>query len=254
MQAGARALFALPRRLARDFVWTVTDDLTRIWNASVARRTTASLSGNLSEDVQAIIRESERRSDISDHLLTLYAEALEVKPRVIVELGTREGESTRALLRVAEHCLGTLVSVDTSDCSHIVSSDRWRFVRSDDIEFERNWSDWARSRGLPEEIDFLFVDTSHLYDHTRAEIQVWFPHLSSTAKAAFHDTNLNTVFRRRDGSLGPGWNNQRGVIRAIEEYLGVRVDERRAFSGIVRNWLIRHDPACSGLTILRRLP
>jgi hypothetical protein len=254
LRAGARALSALPRRLARDFAWTVTDDYARLWNASVARGTTASLSGNLSKDVQAIIRQSERRTDISDHLLTLYAEAFEVKPRVIVELGTREGESTRALLRVAERCLGTLVSVDTNDCSHVVSSDRWRFVISDDIEFGRNWSDWARTSGLPEEIDFLFVDTSHLYDHTLAEIQVWFPHLSSSAKAGFHDTNLSTVFRRRDGSLGPGWNNQRGVIRAIEKHLGVSIDERRAFCGVVRDWLIRHDPACTGLTILRRLP
>jgi len=253
MRIDAETLSVLARHLVRDFVWSVTDDFTRLWNACFARRIMPPLLGNLSEDVHAVIRQSEKRTDISDHLLTLYTEALELKPRVIVELGTRDGESTRVLLKVAERCQGFLVSVDVNDCSRVVSSDRWRFVRSDDVEFGRKWTDWAGANGLPKEIDFLFVDTSHLYHHTYAEIQVWFPHLGPGAKAAFHDTNLSAVFRRWDGSLGPGWNNQRGVIRAIERHLGVSINEHRSFCGVVRDWLIRHDPACAGLTILRRL-
>jgi cephalosporin hydroxylase len=219
----------------------------------MARKKRSPLSGNMPEEIQTVLRQSERRTDISDHLLTLYAEATEVLPRVIVELGTRGGESTRALLRVAERCSGTMVSVDTEDCSDIAQSDHWIFVRSDDVEFGSTWPNWSRIHSLPQEVDFLFVDTSHLYNHTRAEIHTWFPHLAPQAKAVFHDTNVNVVFRRRDGSMGPGWNNHRGVIRAIEEYLGVSIDERRAFCGIVRDWLIRHDPICNGLTILRRL-
>jgi hypothetical protein len=84
-------------------------------------------------------------------------------------------------------------------------------------------------------------------------MRVWFPYLGPQAKAVFHDTNLSAFFRRRDGSVGISWDNQRGVIRAIEEYLGFRIDERRAFCGVVRGWLIRHDPICNGLTVLRRL-
>jgi cephalosporin hydroxylase len=234
-------------------MWTVTDDFSRLWNAFLARGTTLPLSGNLSDDIQVTLRQSQRRTDISDHLLTLYAEAIEVKPKVTVELGTRGGESTRVLLRVAERCSGTLVSVDIEDCSDIVRSDRWIFVRSDDIELGHTWPDWARRRGLPEGIDFLFIDTSHLYAHTRAEIGAWFPWLPVRAKAVFHDTNARAIYRRRDGSRGPGWNNLRGVIRAIEEHLGVSIDERRGFCGVVDGWLIRHDPICNGLTVLRRL-
>jgi cephalosporin hydroxylase len=145
------------------------------------------------------------------------------------------------------------VSVDVDDRSAVVRSDRWLFVRSDDVEFGRDWLDWSRAHALPDRVDFLFIDTSHLYDHTLAEIRMWFPHLAPHAKTVFHDTNLRAFFRRRDGSIGTGWNSQRGVIRAIEEYLGVRIDERRAFCGVVRDWLIRHDPICNGLTTLRRL-
>ncbi len=176
-----------------------------------------------------------------------------MKPKVIVELGTRGGESTRVLLKAAERSSGALVSVDIEDCADILHADRWIFVKSDDVELGHNWPDWAGRRGLPEGVDFLFIDTSHLYDHTCAEISAWFPRLASHAKAAFHDTNSGAFYRRRDGSISTGWKNQRGVIRAIEEYLGVSIDERRGFCGVVHGWLIRHDPLCNGLTILRRL-
>src|SRR2546426_8561780 len=193
MRMGARALAALRRTLPRDFVWTVADDFARLWNASLVGKTKPPLSGNLAEDIQAIVRQSGRRTDISDHLLTLYAEALEERPRVIVELGTRGGESTRVLLKVAERCSGTLVSVDIEECSDIVRSDHWVFVRSDDVELGRNWSNWTRQHGLSERVDFLFIDTSHLYEHTVAEIRVWFPHLAANAKAVFHDTCVGTL-------------------------------------------------------------
>jgi hypothetical protein len=242
---------AMPSLFARALF--TTPPFVKLWNASIVRNTRPSLSGNLTEDIKAIIRQSEKRTAISDHLLTLYAEAIEVKPKVMVELGTEHGDSTRILAKVAEHWSGTLVSVDIEDCSDAVHSDRWLFVRSDDVEFGRYWPDWALAHGLQATIDFLFIDTSHLYDHTGAEMRVWFPYLGPQAKAVFHDTNLSAFFRRRDGSIGIGWDNQRGVIRAIEEYLGVRIDERLAFCGVVRGWLIRHDPICNGLTVLRRL-
>ena len=236
---------------ARAFFTTPT--LVKLWNAFVARNAELFLSGNLSEDIQAVVRQSEKRTSISDHLLTLYAEATEVKPMVTVELGTGGGDSTLVLLRAAERCSGTLVSVDVDDCSDVVRSDRWVFVRSDDVEFGRNWSNWARTRGLHQMIDLLFIDTSHQYDHTCAEIRAWFPNLGPQAKVIFHDTNLNAFNRYRDGFVSVGWNNQRGVIRAIEDYLGVRIDERKALCAVIGDWLIRHDPICNGLTVLRRL-
>src|SRR5437588_507863 len=116
----------------------------------------------------------------------------------------------------------------------------------------RRFRGWGEQRGLEPLVDVLFVDTSHVYDHTRAEIDAWFPHLSPRAVALFHDTNMKKLFRRRDGTLGLGWNNHRGVVRALEDVLGIRIDERRAFTGAARAWHVTHDPICNGLTILRR--
>ena len=52
------------------------------------------------------------RSDVSDHLSRLYSEAMLIRPKLIVELGTRGGESTLALLVAAQRSEAVLVSVD----------------------------------------------------------------------------------------------------------------------------------------------
>jgi hypothetical protein len=48
-------------------------------------------------------------------------------------------------------------------------------------------------------------------------------------------------------------DNQRGVIRAIEEYLGVTIDENKDFSDQFGDWMVRHWPNCNGLTIMDRI-
>lgn len=50
-----------------------------------------------------------------------------------------------------------------------------------------------------------------------------------------------------------GYNNQRGVIAALEVFFGTTFNERRNFVDVVNGWLIRHYASCSGLTILKKL-
>lgn len=209
--------------------------------------------GDLPEVGQILDHAQTHPSDISDHMLSMFYEAMEIKPRLIVELGTRSGHSTFVLERVAALCGSGLVSVDLNDCSLASKYAGWRFVRSDDISFAQKFPDWCRQQGLTPEIDLLFIDTSHEYDHTQAEIRAWFPFLSPRAKVMFHDTNLRKLFFRRDGSLNNGWDNRRGVIRAIEGLLGRKVDERRDQIFIHAGWNVRHWAVSNGLTVLSRL-
>jgi hypothetical protein len=58
---------------------------------------------------------------------------------------------------------------------------------------------------------------------------------------------------RRDGCFQLSWDNQRGVIRAIEDYLGVSIDESKPFSDQIGDWMVRHWPNCNGLTIMDRI-
>lgn len=238
------AAMALPRRL----YYGTAARLVGLWNKARGVGQRPVLAGDLPRDVMSILEQSQTQTDISDHLLTLYAEAVEIKPKVMVELGVRSGESTRVLLMAAKRCSARLISVDIDDCSGVAESDAWTFVRTDDVQFGQNWPEWSRTHGLPETIDFLFIDTSHLHEHTVAEINVWFPHLGSNSKVVFHDTNLRSWYSR-----SRGWDNSRGVIRAIEEYLGFKVNERIAFTVAIDGWLVRHDPVCNGLTVLRKL-
>ena len=193
-----------------------------------------------------------KRTDINDHLLTMYRESIEVKPSLIVELGVRSGESTFVFERVAKRFNATLVSVDIEDCSKINNYEKWFFVQSDDIEFAKGFERWCKERGIKPEIDILFIDTSHLYSHTKEEIEYWFPYLSKKAKVFFHDTNINFLFKRKDDSYENGWDNKRGVIRAIEEFCKKEFNEKVEFEDNCKGFKIKHFPYCSGLTILTK--
>ncbi|KXB03576.1 hypothetical protein AKJ47_01985 [candidate division MSBL1 archaeon SCGC-AAA261G05] len=228
----------------------------RVYNALVVFVTGGkkySYSSSDSPELLEVKQRSEKRTDISDHLIPLFIESLEVDPDVIVELGVRGGESTFVFERVARLCGSVLISVDVEDCSDVSSYDRWHFVQMDDVEFVKVFDEWCTERQIEPNIDVLFVDTSHLYDHTLQEIRHWFPYLSDGSKAFFHDTNLTNFYLRRDFTIGRGWDNNRGVIRALEDCLDKKFDEKKEFIEFVGGWLIKHDPYCNGFTELVKI-
>lgn len=210
------------------------------------------------ESLKAALGDGIGASDISDHLSTLFYHALEASPRLIVELGTRGGESTRILLAVAEIANARVLSVDVNDCSalKVPYPHRWHFVRHDDVTFGREgFVGWCRQLEIEAKADVIFIDTSHRYEHTKDEIAMWIDHLSSTGVMIFHDTNTGKgLYGRCDGTVELGWDNQRGVIRAIEEFVGRRYEENSFFVDAAKRFLVRHYPNSNGLTVLRRLP
>lgn len=194
------------------------------------------------------------RTDMSDHLVTLFYEAIAARPKLIVELGVRGGESTFVLERVARLRGATLISVDLDDCSRVSSYEGWKFIRSDDVEFARRFKEYCAENGIEPRIDVLFIDSSHLFEHTVQEVEHWFPLLAERAKAIFHDTNLKEVYFHKDGTPRKGWDNERGVIAALERYFGRTFNEEQAFVENVDGWLIKHHPYCSGFTVLEKIP
>lgn len=208
--------------------------------------------GTLAKALEAVRQRAGRPTDICDHLETLFLECLGIETRLILELGSGDGESTFVLERVAKLWDALLVSVDIEDREEVGTYAKRQFVKSDDIAFAARFPAWCAAQGLQARIDLLFIDTSHLYDHTVQEIQAWFPYLAPRCKVVFHDTHLQEVFERRDGSQGRGWNNERGVIRAIEEHLGMNLDETKDFFMERSGWLIRHWSHCNGLMVLDR--
>lgn len=205
-------------------------------------------------ELDDVLKRAQVPTDVNDHLVTLFVESMSVDPRLIVELGVRGGETAFVLEQIAGLYGSQVVLVDIADCSVTPSSRQVTFVKSDDVEFAGRFREWCEERRIDPLIDILHIDTSHLYDHTVQEIAAWFPHLSDRAKVFLHDTHLEEIFRRRDGSMGRAWNNDRGVIRALEDYFSKPFDETRDFVDYAGGWLIKHSPLCNGFTILERTP
>lgn len=171
-------------------------------------------------------------TDISDHLNTIYAVAMAKKPKVILELGTRGGESTRVLSHVAEKFNGRGYSVDLSEAPDWLNNrSDWKHVVFDDTKFpqeiSRNWPDGSAFAG----VDLLFLDTSHFYEHTLEELQLYWDLINPDGVLILHDTNCTEkVTRRLSGKTNRGWDNSRGVIRAVEEFFECEIDESNLIS------------------------
>lgn len=235
----------------------LANKISRIVRRSVPARWFASAPNPIL--AEALGRWSQAFSDIHDHLGTLFYEAVSVRPRLIVELGTRGGVSTRALLAAAEVTGAHVLSVDIEDCGMLDIparfKSRWTFVQADDIAFSKQpFEDSCAARGLPPEAGVIFIDTSHAYAQTRAELACWVPRLASPGVIMLHDTNMGAGwFRCLNGKVEPGGNRRRGVIQAIEEFLGRRYDESTYFSDAIGEFSVSHVPWSSGFLVLRKL-
>lgn len=124
-------------------------------------------------------------SDIVEHLPRLHDTVVERNAQTVVELGVRSGNSTVALLAGIEQTGGQLWSVDIhlmpyQDYAILrrASKGSWTFVIGDDL---------AVSDQIPDQIDVLFIDSSHFYDHTLAELDLYG---SRASTILLHDTEL----------------------------------------------------------------
>ena len=131
-----------------------------------------------------------KESDIAEHLPMLYEAAAAYPGCRVIELGTRTGNSTLAFLAAAEQAAGHVWSADISPCDRDplgmgpwAACPLWTFTCGDDL-------DHAVLAALPAQCDVLFVDTSHFYDHTVAELAAYMPRVVPGGTALFHDTNL----------------------------------------------------------------
>ena len=155
---------------------------------ALARTYNPATGGITSTLVDACRDRMDRESDIREYLPLLYEYAC--KARVIVELGTRKGNSTLVLLAGAQVSGGHVWSVDVDPCDRdpegmgpLAGCPLWTFTRGDDLHP-------AVLAALPQEIDLLFCDTSHFYKETLAECRVYVPRIAPGGTALFHDTKL----------------------------------------------------------------
>jgi len=172
----------------------------------------------------------------------------------IVELGvSKEALINKCLWRAADLFNCDMLSIDVVDFSNACNYSRWYFRQDEDIHFSRKLSLFCMDQFIPPFIDVLFIDTDERYPHSLQEIVNWFPHLAKKALVFFRCTNLKKTLYYEDGRQHQaGWDNKRGVIRALEEYFERLFDETEIFEMTEKGWKIEHTPWGAGLTILER--
>lgn len=126
-------------------------------------------------------------SDIVNHLPRLVALVEELSATDVIELGTRTGVSTIAFLYALQG-RGRLTSVDLDPRPAIGDWPHWTFIQGDDL-----------SNDVLDQLDaadIVFIDTSHFYEHTVAELDTYLRLVRPGGRIVCHDTQL----RRPDGS------------------------------------------------------
>lgn len=142
-------------------------------------------------------------SDIVGHLPRFVEFVRLLDAEHVIELGTRTGVSTVAFLYALEETGGRLTSVDIDPKPAIGSYEHWRFIQGDDCSPE------VFTALQPAEI--VFIDTSHLYEHTLQELNLYRFLVKPGGVMLLHDTEL-------ERPIGAPARPRFPVRTAIEEF------------------------------------
>ena len=163
-------------------------------------------------------------SDIFMHLPRFVELVLQTNAQHVIELGTRTGVSTVAWLYGLERTGGRLTSIDIDAKPAIGDHPAWTFIQGDDL-------DPAITSTL-EPADIVFIDTSHLYDQTVKELNVYRWLVKPGGLIVLHDTMLE---RPEGAPVRPAFP----VRVAVEEFVAAEGYE----------W--QNIPECWGLGIIQ---
>jgi len=166
-------------------------------------------------------------SDIHEHLQFMHDVCIEVDAQTVVELGVRSGVSTSAFLAAMEHTGGVVWSCDINQPRVdpiIRDHPQWEFVWGDDLQLACDAPD----------ADVVFIDTSHAYLQTLAELNAF----SGKARSVIllHDTQL-------EQPEGCGPQPPFPVRKACFEWLNDNPE-----------WSWHEFANCYGLGVMRRMP
>jgi FkbM family methyltransferase len=136
-----------------------------------------------------------------------------------VEIGSHKGRSTTAIALKLKQTGGLLSCIDPWgwNIAHREFQDNMRRLNLSVVEMKMT-SHEAADKFADESLDFIFIDSSHEYEETKAEIQAWFPKLRSGGLLCGHDyCSYWQGVQKAVNELCPGFENPVGVIWAIRK-------------------------------------
>ena len=190
----------------------------------------------------------ENKEDIDEHLMTLFAMTLSMKPSIIVELGVRSGRSTLAFLCGCESVNARLYSVDINNptlsfnfpgawTQSFGGHQRWTFMKKDALKFlEEDFPSLWNDKG-----NIIYIDDWHAGDHVKKELELISPYVSPRDLIILHDLmygDSQPNYRSVENPEDKQWDNG-GPYAAVSE-----LD--------LNQWEYMTIPRCNGLTLLRK--
>lgn len=163
-------------------------------------------------------------TDVVNHLPRMVDLVVNLGAQHVLELGTRDGVSTRAWLMGLSVTGGRLTTVDLLPApplesgqvpwTHIVGSD----MDPDVVERLREAGPYS----------VVFIDTSHEFQHTMDEIATYWPMVAEGGCMCFHDLYLDET-----GGTKPGPVLQAITDTLLKDHAMVSYDDSHGF-GIVK--------------------
>ena len=130
------------------------------------------------------------------HLRVMTDSLIDKKNPKILELGVERGNSTKAFVWFAEKVQGKVFSVDIEDCSKVVSSENWRFIKSNDLDIEyilKNFKEVA-----DEGVDLIYIDSYHENFHVIKLLNLWFKYLKKDGSIFVDDVDSYPFRKKKD--------------------------------------------------------
>lgn len=182
----------------------------------------------------------------SDALVTsLFGIACTMKPRLVLELGVREGVSTLPLLWATSLSGGLMLSVDIRQTPFTPPQDlaeSWKFLEYDALEFLEEF----RKSNPDTSFDIVFIDDWHAYDHVKKELELIAPLVTKDSLILLHDCMVGTMRGNAQ------YQQDRPTPAQNPEF--AEGGPARAVLELDRNeWEWSTIPVSNGLTILRKL-
>ena len=184
----------------------------------------------------------QNKEDIDEHILTLFALTISMKPKLIIELGVRTARSTFPFLFGCGITGSKVVSVDINDINPFITfpeewSSNWRFIKKDAIKFlEEDFPSIWEGEG-----NIIYIDDWHSGDHVEKELNLIKDFVTPKDLIILHDLmygNSQPYYRSVPSPSDKQWDKG-GPYKAISD-----LD--------LNEWEYMTIPRCHGLTLLRK--
>lgn len=170
--------------------------------------------------------------------MLLFGLILALRPKNILELGVRYGDTTRPMLAAAELVNAELTSVDLNPTEFKSESKHWVFVQGEAI------SVLSKLVATDRKFDFVFVDDWHDGEHVWQELELIDKMVGPSSIVALHDLMYQNWEPRyhSDQWAGGEWGHG-GPAAGVQAFLSARSNQ----------WEMLTIPVQHGLTLLRKI-